>query len=220
MKRNDPSPFVIFPLHPLMQLFRLFCSAVRFYKVFYSSTIDQQDLATVERIWPTAVAGKTDIELTQSASACHIGGPNSVNPGQILIPSTRQLRYCKPRPGLEIRIQTNIPSGQKSPKHTQLPTWPWTQQMLNQWESKMQSRKEQLEPSKGNNRLWRLASSASQARIPHLDSCIFLQSKGIFKREIGGIVFWLSIYSLVITCRGSDIASGGIDRLKTKFWQM
>ena len=30
----------------------------------------------------TAVAGKAD---TVSASACHIGGPNSVNPGQILL---------------------------------------------------------------------------------------------------------------------------------------
>ena len=32
-----------------------------------------------------AVAGKADMELTLSTSACHIGGPNSVNPGQILL---------------------------------------------------------------------------------------------------------------------------------------
>ena len=37
------------------------------------------------RIWPTAVAGKADKELTLSASACLVGGPNSVNPGQILL---------------------------------------------------------------------------------------------------------------------------------------
>ena len=42
-------------------------------------------MARVNRIWPTAVAGKADKELTLSASACHIGGPNSVNPGQILL---------------------------------------------------------------------------------------------------------------------------------------
>ena len=34
----------------------------------------------VNRIWPTAVA---DSVSSVSASACHIGGPNSVNPGQI-----------------------------------------------------------------------------------------------------------------------------------------
>ena len=39
----------------------------------------------VNRIWPTAVAGEADRELMLSASACHIGGPNSVNPGQILL---------------------------------------------------------------------------------------------------------------------------------------
>ena len=39
----------------------------------------------VNRIWPTAVPGKADKELTVTALACHIGGPNSVNPGQILL---------------------------------------------------------------------------------------------------------------------------------------
>ena len=39
----------------------------------------------VNRIWPTAVAGKADSVSSVSASACHIGGPNSVNPGQILL---------------------------------------------------------------------------------------------------------------------------------------
>ena len=38
----------------------------------------------VNRIWPTAVAVKADNVSSVSASACHIGGPNSVNPGQIL----------------------------------------------------------------------------------------------------------------------------------------
>ena len=37
------------------------------------------------RIWPTAVAGVADSVSSVSASACHIGGPNSVNPGQILL---------------------------------------------------------------------------------------------------------------------------------------
>ena len=37
------------------------------------------------RIWPTAVAGKADNVSSASTSACHIGGPNSVNPGQILL---------------------------------------------------------------------------------------------------------------------------------------
>ena len=39
----------------------------------------------VNRIWPTAVAGKADSVSAVSASASHIGGPNSVNPGQILL---------------------------------------------------------------------------------------------------------------------------------------
>ena len=33
----------------------------------------------VNRIWPTAVAGKADNVSSVSASACHIGGPNSVS---------------------------------------------------------------------------------------------------------------------------------------------
>ena len=37
------------------------------------------------RIWSTAVAGEADRELTLSSSVCHIGGPNSVNPGQIVL---------------------------------------------------------------------------------------------------------------------------------------
>ena len=39
----------------------------------------------VNRIWPTAVAGKADSVSSVSSSACHIGGPNSVNPSQILL---------------------------------------------------------------------------------------------------------------------------------------
>ena len=31
------------------------------------------------------MAGEADTELTMTASACHIGGPNSVTPGQILL---------------------------------------------------------------------------------------------------------------------------------------
>ena len=36
----------------------------------------------VNRIWPTAVANKADNVSSVSASACHIGGPIDVNPGQ------------------------------------------------------------------------------------------------------------------------------------------
>ena len=39
----------------------------------------------VNRIWPTAVADEANSVSYVSASACHIGGPNSVNPGQILL---------------------------------------------------------------------------------------------------------------------------------------
>ena len=39
----------------------------------------------VNRIWPTAVAGEADSVSSVSALACHIGGPNSVNPSQILL---------------------------------------------------------------------------------------------------------------------------------------
>ena len=55
----------------------------------------------VNGIWPTAVAGKADIVSSVSASACHIrtyvGGPNSVNPGQILLDygvNYLQLKLC------------------------------------------------------------------------------------------------------------------------------
>ena len=33
--------------------------------------------------WPTAVAGEADIVSSVSASACHIGRPIGVNPGQL-----------------------------------------------------------------------------------------------------------------------------------------
>ena len=39
----------------------------------------------VNRIWLTAVAVEADSVSSVSASACHMGGPNSVNPGQILL---------------------------------------------------------------------------------------------------------------------------------------
>ena len=32
--------------------------------------------------WPTAVAGEADSVNSVSASACHIGGPKGVSPGQ------------------------------------------------------------------------------------------------------------------------------------------
>ena len=35
--------------------------------------------------WPTAVAGKADIVSSVSASACHIGGPIDVNPGELAL---------------------------------------------------------------------------------------------------------------------------------------
>ena len=35
--------------------------------------------------WPTAVAGKADIVSSVSASACHIGGPIGVNPGELTL---------------------------------------------------------------------------------------------------------------------------------------
>ena len=35
--------------------------------------------------WPTAVAGKVDIVSSVSASACHIGGPIDVNPGELAL---------------------------------------------------------------------------------------------------------------------------------------
>ena len=33
--------------------------------------------------WPTAVAGEADI--VSSVSACHIGGPSDVNPGELAL---------------------------------------------------------------------------------------------------------------------------------------
>ena len=54
-------------------------------KVLNASKYHIQNLAMVNRIWPTAVAGEADSVSSVSASDCHIGGPNSVNPGQILL---------------------------------------------------------------------------------------------------------------------------------------
>ena len=39
----------------------------------------------VNRSWPTVVEEEADSVSSVSASAYHIGGPNSVNPGQILL---------------------------------------------------------------------------------------------------------------------------------------
>ena len=41
--------------------------------------------AMVNVNWPTAVAGEADNVSSLPASACHIDGPNSVNPGQVLL---------------------------------------------------------------------------------------------------------------------------------------
>ena len=38
-----------------------------------------------QKIWPTDVAAEADTVSSMSASARYIGGPNSVNPGQILL---------------------------------------------------------------------------------------------------------------------------------------
>ena len=35
--------------------------------------------------WPTAVAGEADNVSPVSASACHIGGPIDVNPGELTL---------------------------------------------------------------------------------------------------------------------------------------
>ena len=35
--------------------------------------------------WPDAVAGKADNVSSMSASACHIGGPIYVNPGELAL---------------------------------------------------------------------------------------------------------------------------------------
>ena len=35
--------------------------------------------------WPTAVAGEVDIVSSVSASACHLGGPIGVNPGELAL---------------------------------------------------------------------------------------------------------------------------------------
>ena len=35
--------------------------------------------------WPTAVAGEADIVSSASASACKIGGPIGVNPGELTL---------------------------------------------------------------------------------------------------------------------------------------
>ena len=42
-------------------------------------------MARANAFWPAAVVCEADSVNSMSASACHIGGPNSVNPGQILL---------------------------------------------------------------------------------------------------------------------------------------
>ena len=49
-------------------------------------------MARVNRIWPAAVAGEADRELTLSASVCHIGGPNFVSLRYVCIAGSKHLR--------------------------------------------------------------------------------------------------------------------------------
>ena len=44
-----------------------------------TTTVFYQNFAMVNRIWLISVAGKADRVSSVSASACHIGGPNSVS---------------------------------------------------------------------------------------------------------------------------------------------
>ena len=61
------------------------------------------------RIWPTAVAGEADSVSSLSASVCHIGGTNSVNPGQILLVyGTNQMAFLMPFKDME--MQFRVPS--------------------------------------------------------------------------------------------------------------
>ena len=39
-------------------------------------------MARANAFWPTAVVGEADSVNSVSASACHIGGPKGINPGQ------------------------------------------------------------------------------------------------------------------------------------------
>ena len=50
-----------------------------------SNTVFYLNLAMVDRIWPSVVSGEADSVSSGSAAVCHIGGPKSVHPGQILL---------------------------------------------------------------------------------------------------------------------------------------
>ena len=39
-------------------------------------------MARANAFWPTAAVGEADSVISVSASACHIGGPKGVSPGQ------------------------------------------------------------------------------------------------------------------------------------------
>ena len=69
----------------------------------------------VNRIWPTAVAGKADSVSSVSALACHIGVPNSVNTGQILLVYGMLLTWHSRLPALVNRF---------SPIHLEAPLSP------------------------------------------------------------------------------------------------
>ena len=56
-------------------------------------TVFSQNFAMVNRIWPTAVAGEADSVSYVSASAFHIGWPNSVSLRYIFLEYTLELYY-------------------------------------------------------------------------------------------------------------------------------
>ena len=53
--------------------------------------------------WPTAVAGIADNVSSLSASACHIGGPIDVNPGELTLVYGTQTKGCR----TNIKCQTS-----------------------------------------------------------------------------------------------------------------
>ena len=48
--------------------------------------------------WPTAVAGEADNVSSVSASACHIGGPIDVNPGELTLVYGSNPMHTTPNP--------------------------------------------------------------------------------------------------------------------------
>ena len=48
-------------------------------------------MARANAFWPTAVVGEADSVNSVSASACHIGGPKGVSPGQKVLLHGKEL---------------------------------------------------------------------------------------------------------------------------------